>query len=154
MGFGFSLLTGGLTLACMVLPLLIRSVEEGLRSVPDDQRQGGAALGLSQGKVLQHILLPAAMPGMLAGLILGIGRALAETAALLFTSGRVARMPESLHDSGRALTIHIWELAMNVPGGETNAYASALVLVVLILIINTIARTLVSRWQKTLQGTS
>ncbi len=135
LGLGFSILSGGLTLSCMALPLIIRSTEEGLRAVPDDIRRGAAALGISRASSLA-ILLPAAAPGLSAGLVLGIGRALAETAALLFTSGYVDRMPSSLMDSGRALSIHIYDLSMNVAGGKANAYASALVLVSLLLAIN------------------
>jgi phosphate transport system permease protein len=136
LGLGFSILAGGLTLACMVLPILIRSTEAGLRAVPDDMRRGAAALGLSRRATLRHLLLPAAVPGVLVGLVLGIGRALAETAALLFTSGYVTRMPSSWLDSGRALSVHIYDLAMNVPGGEANAYSTALVLLVLLLAIH------------------
>ncbi len=145
LGMGFSILSGGLTLACMALPILIRSIELSLRAVPDDYRLAGAALDLSQARLILHILLPAAAPGVVAGLLLGIGRALAETAALIFTSGYVDRMPASLLDSGRALSIHIYDLAMNVPGGETNAYASALVLIALLLFINLTATWLVGR---------
>ncbi|MBS0153818.1 MAG: phosphate ABC transporter permease PstA [Nitrospira sp.] len=136
LGLGFSILSGGLTLACMVLPILIRSTEEGFRAVPVHYRLSAAALGLSRTTTLLHVLLPAAIPGLMVGLILGIGRAIAETAALIFTSGYVDRMPESLLDSGRALSIHIFDLSMNVSGGDANAYASALVLVVLLLLIN------------------
>ena len=136
LGLGFSILSGGLTLACMVLPILIRSTEEGFRSVPSSYRLSAAALGLSRTSTLFHLLLPAAVPGLLVGLVLGIGRAIAETAALIFTSGYVDRLPESLLDSGRALSIHIFDMSMNVSGGDANAYASALVLVVLLLIIN------------------
>lgn len=136
LGLGFSILSGGLTLACMVLPILIRSTEEGFRAVPADYRLSAAALGLSRTSTLFHLLLPAAVPGLLVGLVLGIGRAIAETAALIFTSGYVDRMPESLLDSGRALSIHIFDLSMNVPGGDANAYASALVLVFLLLATN------------------
>lgn len=118
LGMGFSLSAGGLTLACMVLPILTRSVEEGLRGVPDTYREGAAALGMSKTTMLLHLLLPAAAPALVAGMILGIGRAIAETAALLFTSGYVDRMPESFGDSGRALSIHIYDLSMNVAGGE------------------------------------
>ena len=106
LGLGFSILSGGLTLACMVLPILIRSTEEGLRAVPQEYRLGGAALGLRRSRILFYLLLPAATPGLVAGVVLGFGRAIAETAALIFTSGYVDRMPESLHDSGRALSIH------------------------------------------------
>jgi phosphate transport system permease protein len=136
LGLGFSILSGGLTLACMVLPILIRSTEEGFRAVPASYRLSAAALGLSRTTTLVHLLLPAAVPGLLVGLVLGVGRAIAETAALIFTSGYVDRMPESLLDSGRALSIHIFDLSMNVSGGDPNAYASALVLVVLLLAIN------------------
>ena len=146
LGMGFSILSGGLTLACMVLPLLIRSIEEGFRAVPDDYRRGAAALGLSRTSTLLHLLLPAAVPGLVVGLVLGIGRALAETAALIFTSGYVDRMPESLLDSGRSLSIHIFDLSMNISGGDPNAYASALVLIVLLLAINGFASWVADRF--------
>jgi phosphate transport system permease protein len=147
LGLGFSLVAGGLTLACMALPLLIRSAEEGLRAVPDDYRLAAAALGLSRTATLRTILLPAAAPGIVVGLVLGIGRALAETAALLFTSGYVDRMPETLLDSGRALSVHIYDLAMNVPGGSRRAAATALVLVMLLLIINASTLGIVTWWR-------
>lgn len=133
---GFSILSGGLTLACMVLPILIRSTEEGFRSVPNEYRMSAAALGMSRTTTLFRILLPSATPGLLVGLVLGVGRAIAETAALIFTSGYVDRMPSSLLHSGRALSIHIFDLSMNVAGGDDNAYASAFVLVVSLLLIN------------------
>lgn len=143
---GFSILSGGLTLACMVLPILVRTATEGLRATPDDYRLTAAALGMSRSSALLHLLLPAATPALLAGLLLGIGRAGAETAALIFTSGYVDRMPNSLFDSGRALSVHIYDLSMNVAGGDANAYASALVLITLLLIINSIATALAKHW--------
>lgn len=146
LGLGFSLLSGGLTLACMVLPLLIRATEEGLRSQPASYRQGAAALGLSKTTTLFKVLLPAALPGLMVGLVLSVGRALAETAALIFTSGYVDRFPASLLDSGRALSIHIFDLSMNVPGGDHNAAASALVLLALLLILNGLAAFISLRW--------
>lgn len=146
LGLGFSILSGGLTLACMVLPILIRSTEEGFRAVPASYRLSAAALGLSRTTTLFHLLLPAAVPGLLVGLVLGVGRATAETAALIFTSGYVDRMPESLLDSGRALSIHIFDLSMNVSGGDANAYASALVLVAFLLLINGTASWLTEHW--------
>src|ERR687886_1635350 len=85
LGLGFSVLSGGLTLACMVLPIFIRSMEEGFRSVPNDYRLGAAALGLSRASTLFRLLLPSALPGLVVGLVLGMGRAIAETAALIFT---------------------------------------------------------------------
>ncbi|QMS86382.1 phosphate ABC transporter permease PstA (plasmid) [Nostoc edaphicum CCNP1411] len=146
LGLGFSILSGGLTLACMVLPILIRSAEAGLRAVPADYRLGAAALGLSRTTTLGKLLLPAATPGLVVGLVLGIGRAIAETAALIFTSGYVDRMPESLLDSGRSLSIHIFDLSMNVAGGDANAYASALVLLILLLLVNSIATWTARFW--------
>ncbi|MGQ4646037.1 phosphate ABC transporter permease PstA [Lyngbya aestuarii] len=146
LGLGFSILSGGLTLACMVLPILIRATEEGFRAVPPDYRLGASALGISRTTTLWQLLLPAAAPGLLVGLVLGIGRAIAETAALIFTSGYVDRMPESLLDSGRSLSIHIFDLSMNVAGGDANAYASALVLLVLLLLINGTASWMTQHW--------
>jgi len=128
-----------------VLPLVIRATEEGFRSVPDDIRQGAAALGFSRASTFVKLLLPAALPGLGVGLALGIGRALAETAALLFTSGYVDRMPTSLSDSGRALSIHIYDLAMNVTGGEPRACATALVLVAILITANMAAASLTTR---------
>jgi len=136
LGWGYSILAGGLTLACMVLPLLIRATEQGLAAVPDDYRRSAAALGLTRPRWVVSVVLPLAVPGLAVGLVLGIGRALAETAALLFTSGYVDRMPTSLMDSGRSLSIHIYDLAMNISGGEPSAYATALVLLAMLVAIN------------------
>jgi phosphate transport system permease protein len=146
LGLGFSILAGGLTLACMVLPIFIRTCERGLFAVNNDWRLAAAGLGMSRASVIWHVLLPAASPAIVAGLMLGIGRATAETAALIFTSGYVDRAPESLLDSGRALSVHIFDLSMNVAGGDRAAYASALVLVVLIVLINGAAVSLSDRW--------
>lgn len=95
-----------------------------------------ASLGLSHTITICHLLIPASAPGLMVGIVLGIGRAIAETAALIYTSGYVDRMPTSLLDSGRTLSIHIYDLSMNVMGGEASAYGSALVLVCLLLPIN------------------
>ena len=146
LGLGFSILSGGLTLACMILPIFIRTSEAGLAAVSNDWRRHAAALGMTRASVLWHVLLPAAAPAIIAGIMLGVGRATAETAALIFTSGYVDRMPGSLLDSGRALAVHIYDLAMNVTGGDQAAYASALVLIVLIIAINTGALALSDRW--------
>lgn len=149
-GFGFSILSGGLTLACMALPIMVRLAMVGLQAVPGELRQGAAACGLSHWTTLTRLLLPAAAPALLAGTLLGIGRALAETAALIFTSGYVDRFPGSVFDSGRAMSVHIYDLAMNVPGGEPNAYASALVLVALIVTINLATHVLAGGWRRRL----
>lgn len=148
LGLGFSILSGGLTLACMLLPILVSTAEAGLRAVPDSYRLSAAALGMTRAATLISLLLPIAAPALAAGLLLGIGRAVAETAALLFTSGYVDRMPGSLLDSGRALALHIFDLSMNVPGGDVPAYASALVLVAMLLCINIFAMQLVQSWQR------
>ncbi len=145
LGLGISILAGGLTLACMVLPILTRAVVLGLRAVPDELRLSGAALGVSKARLAWTVLLPAAAPAVLAGILLGIGRALAETAALLFTSGYVDRMPGSVLDSGRSLSIHIYDLAMHVPGGQPSAYGAALVLLGLLLAITAAATWLTNR---------
>lgn len=146
LGLGFSILSGGLTLACMMLPIFIRLTESGLAAVAIEWRHGAAALGLTHAAALRHVLLPAAAPAITAGLMLSIGRALAETAALIFTSGYVDRMPGSLSDSGRALSVHIYDLSMNVTGGDESAYGSALVLIVLLVVINSIAASLSDRF--------
>lgn len=136
LGLGFSILSGGLTLTCMVLPILIQSTQSGLQAVPDDYRKSTAALGISRTAALWELLLPTALPSLVVGLLLGLGRALAETAALVFTSGYVDRMPSSLWDSGRTLSVHIYDLAMNVSGGESYAYASAVVMLGFLVVIN------------------
>lgn len=136
LGLGFSIASGGLTLACMVLPIFIRTAEAGLSTLPNEWRSDAEALGISRWTLLKHVLLPAAAPAITAGVLLGVGRALAESAALVFTSGYVDRMPSSLLDSGRTLAVHVYDLAMNVAGGDHAAYAAAGVLVVLIVLIN------------------
>lgn len=148
LGLGFSILAGGLTLACMVLPLLIRTTEEAFSAVPPELRRAARALALSETRTLAQLLLPVALPGLMAGFLLGLGRALAETAALIFTSGYVDRMPESLLDSGRALSVHIYDLAMHVGGGEGAAYAAASTLILLILLINALFLALAGLWRR------
>ena len=148
LGMGFSILSGGLTLACMLLPILVSTAESGLRAIPDAHRLSAAALGMSRTSTLFRLLLPIAAPSLAAGLLLGIGRAIAETAALLFTSGYVDRTPGSLLDSGRTLAVHIFDLSMNVPGGDAAAYASALVLITALLLINMVAMRLATDWQR------
>lgn len=146
LGLGYSIAAGGLTLACMVLPIFTRAAEAAFTNVPDDYRRGAAATGMTRLGTLRHLLLPVATPGIVAGLILAIGRALAETAALLFTSGYVTRMPGSLLDSARALSVHIYDLSINVAGGVPRAYGAALLLIGLLALINGVAATLGRRW--------
>lgn len=146
LGLGFSILSGGLTLACMILPIFIRTAESGFSAVNRGWRSGAAALGMSKASAIWHILLPSATPAIMAGLVLGIGRATAETAALIFTAGYVDRMPDSLMDSGRALSVHIYDLSMNVTGGDPAAYASALTLIAVIILFNILAQSLTDQW--------
>ncbi len=136
LGMGYSILTGALTLACMVLPLLIRTFEQGIAAVPLEHRYAAAALGMGRTATLLKVILPAAFPALVAGVVLSAGRALAETAALIFTAGYVARTPGSLLDSGRSISVHIYDLSMNVPHGSSRAYAAACVLIGLLLVIN------------------
>ncbi len=117
-----------------------------MRAVSDNWRLGAQALGMRRATAIWHILLPAAAPAIVAGLVLGTGRAMAETAALIFTSGYVDRMPESLMDSGRALSVHIYDLSMNVTGGDAAAHASALLLIALVLYFSVLAQLLSARW--------
>ncbi|MEM9136206.1 MAG: phosphate ABC transporter permease PstA [Cyanobacteria bacterium P01_F01_bin.42] len=145
LGLGFSILSGGLTLACMVLPILIRAIQQSLNNIPAGDRRAAAALGISKLSTFWVLLLPAAMPGIVVGLLLGFGRAIAETAALIFTSGYVDRMPRSVWDSGRSLSVHIYDLAMNVAGGEPNAYATAMVLILILVVTNTVVAS-VGTW--------
>ncbi len=128
LGMGFSLLSGGLTLALMILPLMAAVAEQVFRAVPAHARMAGYALGMPKRRVLWRIVLPQAGPGLLAAASLGVGRAMAESAALVFTSGYVDRMPGSLLDSGRVMAVHILDLAMNVTGGLARANSTALVL--------------------------
>ncbi len=135
LGLGYSLATGGLTLALMVLPLVIRFAEVGIRSAPAEQRAAAAALALSRWTTLRRIVLPAALPSLAAAITLSIGRALAETAALVFTAGGSDRMPTSWADPGRTLAVHIYDVALNVAGGDASAAAAAVVLLAILLVV-------------------
>ena len=147
LGLGFSILSGGLTLACMVLPLLIRITESSIRAVPQRYRLAAAALGMTTSRTICKLVVPLAMPGIVVGTLLALGRAMAETVALVFTSGYVDRMPGSLMDSGRSLSIHVFDLAMNVPGGDANAYGTGVILIFALLIINGAVLCLAKIWK-------
>lgn len=139
-GFGFSLLAGGLTLGAMILPTLVRLWSDALADLPDGQVEAGRALGLTPFQQALHIWLPASAGSLLIGMLAALARAAAETAALLFTSGYASRMPASVFDSGRALSVHILDLAMNVPGGDQAAAGSALVLLTAVLLFAALLR--------------
>jgi len=132
---GLSLLSGALTLSLMVLPLILRTTEEALLSVPDGYREGSYGLGAGKLRTVWRIVLPPASPGILAGVVLAIGRIVGETAALLFTAGTVAQLPQGLLSSGRTLSVHMYVLSgEGLHVGE--AYATAAVLLVFVTLMN------------------
>ncbi|MCI6432628.1 MAG: phosphate ABC transporter permease PstA [Oliverpabstia sp.] len=134
-GWGYTFLGGALTLAIMILPLIMRTTEEALLSVPDSFREGSFGLGAGKLRTIFRIILPSAIPGIVAGVILGIGRVVGETAALMFTAGTIAKVPGSLMDSGRTLAVHMYAL-LSEGLYMDQAYAAAVVLMVLVLLIN------------------
>lgn len=136
--WGYSLIAGVLTLAIMVLPTIIRTSEEALLAVPVSFREGSFGLGAGKLRTIFKIVLPAAVPGILSGIILAIGRIVGESAALIFTAGSVAAVPGSIFDSTRTLAVHMYSLLTE--GLYTNqAYATAVILLIIVLIINAIS---------------
>ncbi|XCP86358.1 phosphate ABC transporter permease PstA [Roseburia hominis] len=141
--WGMSLLAGAFTLSIMILPLIMRTTEEALKSVPDTYREGSFGLGAGKLRTIFRIVLPAAVPGILAGVILAVGRVVGETAALMYTSGTVAKVPDNLMGAGRTLALHMYTLATE--GLHTDkAYATAVILLVLVIGINLLS-TLVAK---------
>lgn len=136
--WGFSLLAGAFTLAIMILPLIMRTTEEALLSVPDSYREGSFGLGAGKLRTVFYIVLPSAVPGILAGVILAIGRIVGETAALIYTAGSVAQVPSSVLGSGRTLAVHMYLLASEGFYMD-QAYATAVILLVLVVVINTLS---------------
>lgn len=134
-GWGNSFLAGALTLVMMVLPLILRTTEEALKSVPDSFREGSFGLGAGKLRTIFRIILPPAVPGILSGVILGIGRVVGETAALMYTAGTIAKIPGSLMDSGRTLAVHMYALLSEGLYME-QAYAAAVILLIVVLLIN------------------
>ena len=119
----------------MILPLILRTTEEALKSVPDSFREGSLGLGAGKLRTIFRIILPSAVPGILSGIILGIGRVVGETAALMYTAGTIAKIPGSLMDSGRTLAVHMYALLSEGLYME-QAYASAVILLIVVLLIN------------------
>lgn len=138
LALGYSLLSGALTLAIMILPLILRTTEEALLSVPDMYREGSFGLGAGRLRTVVTIVLPSAIPGILSGVILAIGRVVGETAALMYTSGTVAKIA-GLHDSGITLALHMYKQASEGLYMDA-AYATSVVLLVLVLAINLLSR--------------
>ena len=135
LGWGYSLLAGAFTLAIMILPIIMRTTEEALLSVPDTFREGSFGLGAGKLRTVFRIVLPSAVPGILAGVILSMGRIVGETAALIYTAGSVAQIPDNLMGSGRTLSVHmfaLWREGLNTE----QSYATAVVLLIIVAGLN------------------
>ncbi len=145
--FGWSILSGGLTLAFMVLPTIIRTSEEAIKAVPPAYRLVSFSLGSTRWQTVTRVVLPSAIPGIVTGVILSIGRSIGETAAVIFTAGSALRMPTSLFSSSRTMSVHFYILAkegVSMP----KAYGTAAVLVISILIINIATYYLMEKYIK------
>ncbi|MCL2754683.1 MAG: phosphate ABC transporter permease PstA [Oscillospiraceae bacterium] len=141
LGWGYSLLAGACTLSIMVLPIIMRTTEEALKSVPDTYREGSFGLGAGRLRTVFRIVLPAAMPGILAGIILSVGRIAGETAALMFTAGMFEQIFQTPLSSARTLAVHMYILGNDGLYTE-QAYATAVILLVVVIVINMISSLL------------
>ena len=147
LGFGWSLLSGGLTLAFMLLPTIIRTSEEAIKAVPQSFREVSFSLGSTRWQSVTRVVLPAALPGIVTGIILSIGRSIGETAAVIFTAGSAIHLPTSIFSSSRTMSVHFYILAregISMP----NAYGTAAVLVLAILLINLATYAMMNRFIK------
>lgn len=147
LGWGYSLIAGALTLAIMVLPTIIRTTEEALLAVPDTYREGSFGLGAGKLRTIFRIIVPTAMPGIIAGVILAIGRIVGETAALIFTAGTMAAVPGGLLDSARTLAVHMYCLLSEGLYTE-QAYATAVILLIVVIGINALSNFVAKRISK------
>lgn len=145
--WGFSVLAGAFTLSIMILPLIMRQTEEALKAVPDSYREGSFGLGAGKLRTVFRIVLPSAVPGILAGVILAIGRIVGETAALIYTAGTVAQVPKNVLGSGRTLAIHMYMLSSEGLYMD-QAYATAVILLVLVVVINTLSGVVAKKLTK------
>ena len=134
-GFGWSLLSGTLTVSIMILPTIIRTVEEALKTVPVSYREGSLGLGATKIRTIMKVVVPSSISGIVTALILSVGRIIGETAAILLTAGMVSRIPTSIMDSGRTLSVHLYYLAKEGISFE-KAFATATVLLIVVLILN------------------
>lgn len=145
--WSYTFIAGVMTLSIMILPLIMRTTEEALLSVPDDFRQASFGLGAGKLRTVLKIVLPSAIPGILSGVILAIGRVIGETAALIYTMGTVTSVPNGLFSSGRTLAIHMW--ALSGEGLYTNqAYATAVILIIMVLLINALSNLVAKKLVK------
>lgn len=148
---GFSVLAGGLTLALMAIPTILRTSEVAIETVPESYKEGSLALGASKWQTVYRVVLPASIPGITTGIVLGMARAIEETAAILYTVGGSLAIPVSIWDSARPLPLHLYILATEGISLQ-NAYATAAVLVVLILVITISSNYLVEKYTKKMMG--
>ena len=145
--WGYSLLAGACTVAIMILPLIMRTTEEALKAIPDSYREGSYGLGAGKLRTVFAVILPSAVPGILAGVILSIGRIVGETAALIYTAGTVAALPDGVLSSGRTLAVHMYVLASEGLYMK-QAYATAVILVVIVVAINALSSRLAKQLMK------
>ena len=145
--WGYSLLSGSFTLVIMILPLIMRTTEEALKAVPDSYREASFGLGAGKLRTIFRIVLPSAVPGILAGVILATGRIVGETAALMYTAGTVAQIPKSLMGSGRTLAVHMYALSSEGLYMD-QAYATAVILLVLVVGINALSSVIAKKLTK------
>lgn len=148
---GWSVLSGGLTLALMALPTILATSEVSIESINKSYSEGSLALGATKWQTINRVVLPAALPGITTGIILGMGRAIAEAAAILYTVGAALSIPISIFDPARPLPLHLYILATEGISLE-NAYGTAAVLVIIIIIITVVTNTLVDRYSKKMMG--
>jgi len=155
LNFGQSIIAGALTLSIMILPVIIRTTEESLKSIPDSFREGSLALGATKLQTIFHVVLPSALPGIVTSVILAIGRVVGESAPVLLTVGLTKNMPRTIFESGRTLTIHLYYLTNEAvrPEDFGIAFATASVLVILVVIINTVTKILTENFRKKLGDT-
>ena len=135
LGFGFSILAGGLSLMFMILPWTVRASEEAIKRVPKELSEGSLALGATRWQTIRHVVIPSAMPGITTGVILGIGKAIGETAVIMYTAGSSLLLPRSIFDPVRALPYHLYILASEGISDKMS-YGTAVVLLGMILVIN------------------
>lgn len=138
LGMGWSILSGSMTLAIMILPTITRTAQEAILTVPHEYRENSLALGASKWQTIRKVILPSALPGMVTGIILSVGRAVGETAALILTAGSSLGMPLSPADPARTMAVHLYVLAMEGISME-RAFGTAFLIVILIIIINYLA---------------
>ena len=154
LNLGQSIIAGGLTLSIMILPVIIRTTEEALKTVPGSFREGSLSLGATKFQTIVHVVLPPALPGILTAAILAAGRVVGESAPVLLTVGLARNLPKTIFEPGRTLTIHLYYLTKEAiaPDDFANAFTAATVLIILILIINTAVKLIGRRFGSSMEN--